>query len=101
MRPRSKERRSALKNRSVAAARNKAALEMGMRITPLSSDARMRRLFLMEKYLQEDFKKSMKIRLNFNNMMDSFVGEKGLSEEDLAALSGKIADMEKAMVEVA
>ena len=53
----------------------------------------------MEKYLQEDFKKSMKIRLNFNNMMDSFVGEKGLSKEDLAALSGKIADMEKAMVE--
>ena len=53
----------------------------------------------MDRYLQEDFKKSMKIRLNFNNMMKKFVGEEGLDEADLAKLAGKIDAMEKAMVE--
>lgn len=53
----------------------------------------------MERYLQEEFRKSMKIRLNFNNMMEKFVGDKGIREEELAALAGKITAMEKAMVE--
>ena len=53
----------------------------------------------MDRYLQEDFKKSMKIRLNFNNMMKKFVGEEGLDEADLEKLAGKIDAMEKAMVE--
>lgn len=53
----------------------------------------------MERYLQEEFRKSMKIRLNFNNMTEKFVGDKGIREEELAALAGKITAMEKAMVE--
>ena len=53
----------------------------------------------MDRYLQEEFKQSMKIRLNFNNMMEKFVGEQGLSEADLEKLDGKIGAMEKAMVE--
>ena len=52
----------------------------------------------MDRYLQENFKKSMKIRLNFNNMMKKFVGEEGLEEADLEKLAGKIDAMEKAMV---
>lgn len=58
-----------------------------------------RRVIPMDRYLQENFKKSMKIRLNFNNMMKKFVGEEGLEEADLEKLAGKIDAMEKAMVE--
>ena len=44
----------------------------------------------MARYEKEDFKRNMKIRLNFNNMMEKFVGEKGITEAELAALSEKI-----------
>ncbi|MCI1958730.1 MAG: glucose-6-phosphate isomerase [Clostridia bacterium] len=40
-----------------------------------------------------------KIKFDFNNMMSEFVGENGISEADIAALSGKIEKAEKAMDE--
>lgn len=53
----------------------------------------------MERYETEEFAKSMKIRLNYNNMMVPFVGDKGISEEEISALKGKIASAKKAMTE--
>ena len=53
----------------------------------------------MARYEKEDFKRNMKIRLNFNNMMEKFVGEKGITEAELAALSEKIDLAEAAMVQ--
>ena len=34
----------------------------------------------MSAYMNEDFQEKMKLRLNFNNMMEAFVGEKGIQE---------------------
>ena len=53
----------------------------------------------MARYEKEDFKRNMKILLNFNNMMEKFVGEKGITEAELAALSEKIDLAEAAMVQ--
>ncbi len=41
----------------------------------------------------------MKLRIDFNNMMKSFVGAEGITEEDISAISGKIEAAKKAMVE--
>jgi glucose-6-phosphate isomerase len=48
--------------------------------------------------MNEDFQEKMKLRLNFNNMMEAFVGEKGIQEEEIAAIAAEIEDAEKAMV---
>ena len=53
----------------------------------------------MSRYTEESFRKSMKLEINFNNMMQQFVGEHGISEEEIAALSGKIEAAEKALKE--
>ncbi len=53
----------------------------------------------MSRYTDESFRKSMKLRMNFNNMMQQYVGEYGISEEEIAAIAGKIEAAEKAMVE--
>ena len=52
----------------------------------------------MSAYMNEDFREKMKLRLNFNNMMEAFVGEKGIQEEEIAAIAAEIEDAEKAMV---
>ncbi|MBC8543678.1 glucose-6-phosphate isomerase [Bianquea renquensis] len=52
----------------------------------------------MSAYMNEDFQEKMKLRLNFNNMMEAFVGEKGIQEEEIAAIAAEIEDAEKAMV---
>ena len=51
----------------------------------------------MSAYMNEDFQEKMKLRLNFNNMMEAFVGEKGIQEQEIAAIAGEIEDAEKAM----
>ena len=53
----------------------------------------------MSRYTEESFRKSMKLEINFNNMMQQYVGEHGISEEEIAALSGKIEAAEKALKE--
>ena len=53
----------------------------------------------MARYEKEDFKRNMKLRLNFNNMMAQFVGEKGIKEEEIAALAQSIEAAEQAMIE--
>lgn len=52
----------------------------------------------MSAYMNEDFQEKMKLRLNFNNMMEAFVGEKGIQEEEIAAIAAEIEDAEKAMI---
>ncbi len=51
----------------------------------------------MVRYWQDDFKKSMRLRLDFNNMMESYAGEHAISEKELAELAPKIAEAEEAM----
>lgn len=51
----------------------------------------------MVRFLQDSFKKSMKLRLDFNNMMESFVGEHGISEKEFEELAPRIAKAEEAM----
>jgi glucose-6-phosphate isomerase len=41
---------------------------------------------------------NMKLKFDFNNMMTEYVGEKGISESDIAALSEKIKKAEEAMI---
>ena len=50
-------------------------------------------------YLDANWKNEMKVRLDFNNMMDKFVGEHGLSEKDIEGLEDKIQKAKKAMVD--
>ena len=42
---------------------------------------------------------NMKLKFDFNNMMTKYVGERGISEEEISALSEKIEKAEKAMEE--
>ena len=42
---------------------------------------------------------NMKLKFDFNNMMTKYVGEKGISEEEISALAEKIEQAEKAMEE--
>ena len=44
----------------------------------------------MSNYLNTDWKDSMRLRIDFNNMMDEFLGEKGISESDFQAASDKV-----------
>ncbi len=41
---------------------------------------------------------NMKLKFDFNNMMTEYVGEKGISESEIAALSEKIKKAEEAMI---
>ena len=53
----------------------------------------------MANYNDPGFRQSMKLQMNFNNMMAQYVGAKGITEEEIAAISGKIETAEKAMIE--
>ncbi len=53
----------------------------------------------MNKINDSAWKNEMKIRLDFNNMMTDFVGENGISTEDIEKISDKIENAKKAMVE--
>lgn len=53
----------------------------------------------MKNFNDNEWKSKMKIRLDFNNMMTDFVGKDGISPGDFEAISGKIEDAKKAMVE--
>jgi len=53
----------------------------------------------MNKINDSAWKNEMKIRLDFNNMMTDFVGEHGISVEDIEKISDKIENAKKAMVE--
>lgn len=53
----------------------------------------------MNKINDGAWKNEMKIRLDFNNMMTDFVGEHGISIEDIDKISDKIENAKKAMVE--
>lgn len=52
----------------------------------------------MMNYKDTSWTESMKIKMDFNNMMSSFVGEHGISEDAIAKVQGKVQDAEKAMV---
>ena len=39
----------------------------------------------------------MRLRIDYNNMMKKYVGEYGISDAELSALSGKAAKAHKAM----
>lgn len=54
---------------------------------------------MAKRFTEESFKNSMKVRLDFNNMMATSIGENGISEKHLADLEGKIEAAEVAMVE--
>ncbi len=53
---------------------------------------------MSKKFENEEFKKSMKLRLDFNNMLKDFVGEHGLTEEDIKNIDSKIAKAKEAMI---
>lgn len=53
--------------------------------------------FMMTKELDKDWKKAMRISLDFNHMMTDYIGEHGINEEDIASLSEKIELAKKAM----
>jgi len=42
---------------------------------------------------------SMRLKFDFNNMMSDFIGDKGISTEEINALSQKIADAHEKMIE--
>lgn len=52
---------------------------------------------MMTKELDKDWKKAMRISLDFNHMMTDYIGEHGINEEDIASLSEKIELAKKAM----
>lgn len=54
---------------------------------------------MARRYEDPTFRESMKLRLDFNNMMAEFIGPKGITESDLEALELKIEAAEKAMIE--
>lgn len=53
---------------------------------------------MAKRYEDSKFRDSMKLRLDFNNMMAEYIGPKGISENDLEALEMKIEAAEKAMI---
>lgn len=53
----------------------------------------------MERYEKESFRRSMRLKLDFNNMMTRMVGENGISEDDLLSMFMQISDAEEAMRE--
>lgn len=52
---------------------------------------------MTKRYEDKNWKDNMKIKLDFNNMLVEYVGEKGISEEEISQLQGKIEMAEKAM----
>ena len=50
----------------------------------------------MERYEKESFRRSMRLKLDFNNMMTRMVGENGISEDDLLGMFMLISDAEDA-----
>lgn len=52
---------------------------------------------MMKRYEDKSFQQSMKLRLDFNNMMTEFIGENGISEQDIALIQAQIDDAEAAM----
>ncbi len=54
---------------------------------------------MSKKYEDSNWKKEMKIRIDFNNMMTEFVGKEGISVEDIEAISEKIENAKKEMTE--
>lgn len=50
-------------------------------------------------YENQVWKNHMKLRMDFNNMMESFIGKEGINEAELAALEEKVEEAEKAMKE--
>lgn len=53
----------------------------------------------MKRYEDKNFKESMKIKIDFNNMMAQYVGIHGISEKDFEGLQKEIELAEHAMVE--
>ena len=53
----------------------------------------------MNKINDNAWKNEMKIRLDFNNMMTDFIGEHGISTNDIEKISDKIEKAKKAMVD--
>lgn len=53
---------------------------------------------MSKRFNDENWKKNMKIRLDYNNMFKSLVGKYGFSEEDITAITDKINNAKKAMV---
>lgn len=53
----------------------------------------------MARYEEQDFQESMRVRLDFNNMMQSAVGDQGIKDSDITALEDRIQKAAKAMVE--
>lgn len=54
---------------------------------------------MQQRFQNEDWKKKMNIRLDFNHMMEEFIQEQGLTEKDIQSLSNKIQQATTAMVE--
>ncbi len=54
---------------------------------------------MANRFEQQAWRDSMKLRLDFNNMMTAFVGESGIGESQIAFIEGLIEEAEKAMVE--
>lgn len=47
----------------------------------------------------KDFKESMKIRLDYNNMMTDLIGKEGIAKEQIEKINSKIEAAKKAMIE--
>ena len=54
---------------------------------------------MAKRFIEENWKKSMKVTLDFNNMMADYVGQYGIKESDIAAIEEQIESAEKAMIE--
>lgn len=54
---------------------------------------------MAKRYEDPKFRESMKLRLDFNNMMAEYIGPKGISESDFESIEEKIEAAEKAMIE--
>lgn len=52
-----------------------------------------------KRFEEGSFREEMRLKLDFNNMMAEFIGSKGITEEDLLAIEGKIEAAERAMIE--
>jgi glucose-6-phosphate isomerase len=54
---------------------------------------------MSNRYEQQSWKDSMRLKLDFNNMMTEYVGETGISQSEIATLEEQIEKAEKVMVE--
>ena len=44
---------------------------------------------MAKRYLNKEWKNSMKLRLDYNNMMDEFVGTDGITRKELNSYKGQ------------